>query len=67
MPKQFLNIDGNNAVFNRDYNALELSVSIGDKLFICDVVNGFGMAENLNGKRGWVPMKCMQKVEPSFN
>ncbi|MBN2431810.1 MAG: hypothetical protein JXQ27_10055 [Acidobacteria bacterium] len=57
VPEQFLVIQGSEGVFTRDYNALELSVAVGDELVIHEEVNGFGMAETADGRRGWVPMK----------
>jgi len=60
VPKQYLDIRRKKGTFKRDYNAMELSVSVGEELFIHEIVNGFGMAEKPNGKRGWVPMKIME-------
>lgn len=59
-PKQYVDIDGTNGIFNKDYNAMESSVQIGEKLVVYEIVNGFGMSEKTNGARGWVPMKNMQ-------
>ena len=63
VPKQYIQIEGNKAVFNREYNALELSVSVGDEVIIHAIVSGFGLAEKIDGAKGWVPMKCMQPQE----
>ncbi len=60
VPKQYLEIKENTGKFLTDYNALELSVVVGEILYIHETVNGFGMAEKLNGERGWVPMKNLQ-------
>lgn len=59
-PKKYVNIDGTNGIFNKDYNAMELSVQVGEKLVVFEIVNGFGMSEKTNGTRGWVPMKNME-------
>lgn len=59
-PKQYIDIDGADGIFNRDYNARELSVQVGEKLVVYEIVNGFGMAENADGIRGWVPMKNLE-------
>ena len=58
-PKQYLDIRERKGTFKRDYNAMELSVSVGEELIIHEIVNGFGLAEKSNGRRGWVPMKNM--------
>ena len=57
VPKQYLEIKENTGICITDYNALELSVLVGDVLNIYETINGFGMAEKLNGERGWVPMR----------
>ena len=59
-PKQYLKIEADQGRFLHDYNALELSVSVGEKLDIYETINGFGMAEKPNGERGWVPLKNLQ-------
>ena len=61
VPKQYLDIEGNTGRFTTDYNALELSVEVGETLNIYEIVNGFGMAEKPNGERGWVPLKNLQE------
>ena len=63
VPKQYLEIMGEQGVFITDYDAQELSVAIGETLCIHEIVNGFGMAEKQNGKRGWVPMKNLESKE----
>ena len=59
-PKQFINIDGTKGTFDRDYNAMELSVKAGEGLVVYEIVNGFGMSEKPDGKRGWVPMRNIE-------
>jgi hypothetical protein len=63
VPKQYIAIDGNYAVFNRDYNAMELSVQVGERLVVYEIVNGFGMSEKTNGAKGWVPLRNMRIEE----
>ena len=60
VPKQYLDICKRKGTFNRDYNAMELNVSVGEELIVYEIINGFGMSEKSNGKRGWVPMKNME-------
>ena len=64
VPKQYLDVDGRKGIFNRDYNAMELSVQTGEILVIHEIVNGFGMSEKPNGTKGWVPMRNM-KIDES--
>ena len=60
VPEDYLNSDGVNGIFNREYNAKELSVQVGEKLTVYEIVNGFGMSEKIDGTRGWVPMRNMK-------
>ena len=62
VPKQYLEIHAKKGKFNTDYNALELSVVVGEMLIVHEIVNGFGMAEKADGTRGWVPMKNLQAI-----
>lgn len=63
VPKQYLNVDGRNGIFNRDYNAMELSVQIGEILVVYEIVNDFGMSERPDGTKGWVPIRNMEIEE----
>ncbi len=60
VPDQYLDISQNQGIFNREYNAMELSVSVGEGLFVHEIVNGFGIAEKSSGEIGWVPMNCLE-------
>ena len=62
-PKQYLEISEAQGTFIRDYNAMELSLSVGDVLEVDEIVNGFGMAEKADGDRGWAPMKNLMLEE----
>ena len=63
VPKQYLKVEADQGEFITDYNALELSVGVGETLNIYEIVNGFGMAEKPNGERGWVPLKNLRAGE----
>jgi hypothetical protein len=60
VPEDFLDSDGKNGIFNRDYDAKELSVRVGEVLAVSEIVNGFGMSEKSDGVKGWVPMRNME-------
>lgn len=60
-PKSYLNINGEEGVFIRNYNARELSVKRGEYLVVKEILGGFGMAEKPDGDTGWVPMKVLEK------
>jgi hypothetical protein len=67
VPKRYLVINGAYGVFNTDYDALELSVEVGDELIVHSVVNGFGMSEKLDGTKGWVPMRNLEIARALWN
>lgn len=60
VPEDYLDSDGTNAVFKREYDARELSVRIGEIVTVNEIVNGFGMSEKPDGIRGWVPIRNME-------
>jgi hypothetical protein len=62
VPRQYINIAGTSGIFNRDYNAMELSVQVGEELVVYEIANGFGMSEKADGTRGWVPMRNLEIV-----
>ena len=62
-PKQYLDIEKEKGTFKQDYNALELSVSVGEEIAIYEVVNGFGLAEKSDGSKGWVPLKHLEPLK----
>jgi hypothetical protein len=60
VPQVHLQVQGESGLFMTDYNAQELSVTVGELLQVHEIVNGFGMAEKRDGSHGWVPMKCLE-------
>ena len=63
VPRQYIIIDGANGVFEKDYNAMELSVKVGEELVVYEVVNGFGLSEKPDGTKGWMPMRNLEIEE----
>ncbi|HKJ26293.1 MAG TPA: SH3 domain-containing protein [Anaerolineales bacterium] len=63
VPKLYLQMDGHVGVFIQDYNALELTLQVGEILTGFEEVNGFCMAENENGQKGWAPLKNLEVME----
>ena len=61
VPRQYLEIEADQGIFVTDYNALELSVVVGEVLMLDEIVNGFGMAKKQSGERGWVPLKHLRE------
>ena len=63
VPKQYLKTEAGRGEFLNDYDARELSVTVGEVIIVFEMVNGFGMSEKQNGERGWVPLKNLQSEE----
>ena len=63
VPRQYLETEGTQGTLTKQYDAMELSVSVGEELLVTEVVNGFGMAEKSDGTTGWVPMKNLESVK----
>ena len=63
VPKQYLDVRGKKGTFKREYNAMELSVSVGDRLCVYESLNGFAFAEKTDGVSGWVPLKNIKLEE----
>ncbi len=62
VPQQYLKIEGNRGILNRDYDAKELSIEVGEILTVFEIINGFAIAENSHGETGWTPLKCLRPV-----
>lgn len=60
VPIQFLNITEQSGTLLKEYDALELSLTVDDVIRVSDIVNGFGMANKQNGEQGWVPMNHLE-------
>lgn len=62
VPENYLEIDGNTGKANQDYNATELTVSIGEELIIEEEEADWFWVTNQQGKSGWVPIKNVQII-----
>jgi hypothetical protein len=55
VPEKYVERSGNTCVALRDYDATELTVSLGDTLIISNQEAGWLWCTNEKGQRGWVP------------
>lgn len=62
VPENFLEIKGDKAEINRDYNATELSVKIGEELIIYEEEAEWYWVTNQQGRKGWVPIKNVKLI-----
>ena len=60
IPLQYLQIQGAIGFLLQDYDARELSLNIDEVVLVFQIVNGFGMAENQAGDKGWVPLNRLE-------
>jgi hypothetical protein len=63
VPRSYLEIQGEVAQFNQDYDATELSVSIGEKLVIEKEESGWFWVSNKEKKKGWVPKENVRVLD----
>jgi hypothetical protein len=63
VPENYLEIHGEKGVLNRDYNAVELNIKIGEEYIIKDEEAEWYWVTNKAGKIGWVPIKNVQIIE----
>jgi len=63
VPTNYLKIQGKNCLALQDYDATELTVSIGEELYFEKLESGWIWAFNKEGKKGWVPFENVKIVE----
>jgi uncharacterized protein YgiM (DUF1202 family) len=57
VPNSYLDIQGKNAKLLQDYDATELTITIGEELTIENQESGWVWVSNKEGKKGWVPIR----------
>ncbi len=57
VPKNYLDIQGSSGIMLQDYEAKELTVSVGEELKIEKEESGWVWVSNKEGKKGWVPLE----------
>ena len=67
VPVQYLTIEGKSGILKQDYNARELTIHKGETVTVNEVINGFGMAEKVDGNKGWIPMRNLEILNASTN
>ena len=56
MPKNWVEVERDLCVLQRDYTATELSVEEGETVTVLLMESGWGWATNASGDSGWVPL-----------
>ena len=62
VPEAWVSIDGTVCKMRRDYTSLELDVCKGEVLVVEETESGWAWVENSAGRKGWVPLGCLEKL-----
>lgn len=62
MPRAYFEADGETGTALRDYDAMELTVEVGEELTILEEESGWVRVRNSQGRLGWVPVECVERV-----
>lgn len=62
VPESWVRIEGPACVLLRDYDAVELSIQVGEILESTLEESGWAWVSKENGQRGWVPLACLEKA-----
>lgn len=63
VPYNYLKIKGDIAKLAQNYDATELTVTIGEELIIENQESGWVWVSNKEGKKGWVPIRNVKILE----
>jgi len=61
-PVAWLDRQGNSARLLRDYDAIELTIRVGDRLVCHHELSGFMWVTDATGKGGWVPSSHVEII-----
>jgi hypothetical protein len=62
VPQVFLDLRGEKTLLVKDYNAKELTVTVGQQIALEDSVAGWYWCLNQAGEEGWVPQKHIEII-----
>jgi len=63
VPKTYVEYSGKAGIMRCDYNAIELTVHIGEVLTVHKSESGFYWASDPKGLKGWVPISHVESCE----
>ncbi|HZR38787.1 MAG TPA: SH3 domain-containing protein [Ktedonobacteraceae bacterium] len=61
VPKTYVELAGVTGKARHDYNAIELSVTVGEKVVAGQEESGWVWCTNMHGKSGWVPIENIKQ------
>ena len=62
IPINILEINDDEAITLKDYDATEMTIGIGETVHILEENSGWYWCENATGELGWIPVTCFDKV-----
>ena len=63
VPRVYVEIEGNQGRLLQDYNAIELTIHVGDILKVHKEESSFYWVTNQVGEQGWVPIANIEVME----
>jgi hypothetical protein len=67
VPNGWITHQSGGAQIVRDFNALELTLKVGDRVTLHYSESGFVFVTHEDGRTGWVPDACLQLLQASEN
>jgi hypothetical protein len=61
VPERWVEFDGDFCILQRDYEAVELSVDVGEILTVEFTESGWAWATRESGQSGWVPLENLRQ------
>ena len=61
VPEGWVKVEGDHCVLQRDYDATELTVEVGEDLAGVFEESGWAWVRNAQGAEGWVPLDCLEE------
>lgn len=62
VPEAWVSVEGATCRMKKDYTSLELTVRESDVLVVGETESGWAWAEDSGGQKGWVPLRCLEKL-----
>jgi hypothetical protein len=62
VPSAYVEINGEHGRMRQDYNAIELTIRVGEILTVHKTESSFHWATNENGQQGWVPVAYVEPL-----
>jgi uncharacterized protein YgiM (DUF1202 family) len=62
VPEAFLDLSASLGYMECDYDAIELTVRVGDQLTVHGMESGFYWVTDFHGRQGWVPVEHVERI-----